>query len=63
MAEIHFRSMEASQNKSDVTIQFLVGGLVFNFAGIFHLSGSVEKLFKNFMLVQWLIFFNFWGQI
>jgi hypothetical protein len=24
MAEFHFRSMEASQNKSDVTIQFLV---------------------------------------
>jgi hypothetical protein len=29
-----FRSMEASQNKSDVTIQFLVGGLVIHFAGI-----------------------------
>jgi hypothetical protein len=28
MAEIHFRSMEASQNKSDATIQFLVGGLL-----------------------------------
>jgi hypothetical protein len=28
MAEIHFRSMEASQKKCDVTIQFLVGGLV-----------------------------------
>jgi hypothetical protein len=55
--------MEASQNKSDVTIQFLVGGLVIHFAGIFHLSGSVQKLFKNFMLVQWLkIFFNFWGK-
>jgi hypothetical protein len=63
MAEIHFRSMEASQNKSDVIIQFLVGGLVIHFAGIFHLSGFVQKLFKNFMLVQWLkIFFNFWGQ-
>jgi hypothetical protein len=104
MAEIHFRSMEASQNKSDVTnrfgdpdfvlafctcflcnsdrfevirdfrslnnggnpfpvdgsieiesdvtIQFLVGGLVIHFAGIFHLSCSVQKLFKNFMLLQ-----------
>jgi hypothetical protein len=53
MAEIHFRSMEASQKKCDVTIQFLVGGLVIHFAGIFHLSFSVETLFKNFMLVQW----------
>jgi hypothetical protein len=53
MAEFHFRSMEAPQNKSDVTIQFLVGGLVFHLAGIFHLSFSVQKLFKNFMLVQW----------
>jgi hypothetical protein len=46
--------MQAPQNKSDVTIQFLVGGLVIHFAGIFHLSFSVQKLFKNFMLVQWL---------
>jgi hypothetical protein len=62
--KFHFRSMEASQNKTDVTIQFLVGGLVIHFAGIFHLSCSVQKLFKNFMFVQWLKnFFNFWGQI
>jgi hypothetical protein len=54
--------MDAPQNKSDVTIQFLVGGLVIHFAGIFHLSCSVQKLFKNFMLVQWLkFFFQFWG--
>jgi predicted Na+-dependent transporter len=54
--------MEAPQNKSDVTIQFLVAGLVIHFAGIFHLSFSVQKLFKNFMLVQWLkIFFQFLG--
>jgi hypothetical protein len=53
--------MEASQNKSDVTIQFLVGGLVIHFAGIFHLSCSVQKLFKNFMLLQWLKFFQFLG--
>jgi hypothetical protein len=63
MEEIQFGSMEASHNKSEVTIQFLVGGLVIHFAGIFHLSCSVQKLFKNFLLVQWLIFFNFWGQI
>jgi hypothetical protein len=64
MAEIHFRSMEASQNKSDVAIQFLVGGLVVCFAGISHLSCSVQKLFKNFMLLQWLKkFLNSWGQI
>jgi hypothetical protein len=49
---IPFWSMEASQNKSDATIQFLVGGLVIHFAGIFHLSCSVQKLFKNFMLLQ-----------
>jgi hypothetical protein len=56
--------MEASQKKCDVTIQFLLGGLVVSFAGIFHLSFSVQKLFKIFMLLQWLkIFFNFWGQI
>jgi hypothetical protein len=43
IAEIHFRWMEASQNKSDVTIHFLFGGLVIHFAGIFHLSFSVQK--------------------
>jgi hypothetical protein len=53
--------MEASQNKSDGTIQFLVGGLVIHFAGIFHLSCSVQKLFKNFMFVQWLKFFSIFG--
>jgi hypothetical protein len=62
MAEFHFRSMEAPQNKSDVTIKFLIGGLVIHYAGIFHLSCSVQKLFKSFMLVQWLnIFFNLGG--
>jgi hypothetical protein len=50
--------------KCDVTIQFLVGGLVIDFDRICHLSFSVQKLFKNFILVQWLKnFFNFWGQI
>jgi hypothetical protein len=63
MAEFKFQSMEASQKKSDVTIQFLVGGLVIHFAGIWHLSAPVQKLFKNFMFVQRLNFFNFWGQI
>jgi hypothetical protein len=42
-------------------IQFLVGGIVIHFAGIFHLSFSVQKLFKNFMLVQWLNFFLIFG--
>jgi hypothetical protein len=56
--------MEASQNKNDGTIQFLVGSLVIYFAGIFHLSSSVQKLFKNFMFVQWLKKnFTFWGRI
>jgi hypothetical protein len=55
--------MEASQNKSDAIIQILVGGLVIHFAEIFHLSCSVQKLFKNFMLLQWLRnFSNFGGK-
>jgi hypothetical protein len=53
--------MEASQNKSDVTVQFLVGGLVILFAEISHLACTVQKLFKNFMLVQWLKFFSIFG--
>jgi hypothetical protein len=49
--------MEASQKKKcDVTIQFLAGGLVIHFAGTFHLSFSVQKLFKNFMLVLKIFF-------
>jgi hypothetical protein len=53
--------MEASEKNCDLTIQFLVGGLVFHFAGIFHLSFSVQKLFMNFMLVHWLKLFSFFG--
>jgi hypothetical protein len=49
--------MEAPQNESDGTIQFLVGDSVIHFAGICHSSDSVQKLFKNFMCVQWLKFF------
>jgi hypothetical protein len=50
-------------SKVDVTIQFLVGGLVIHFAGIFHVSCSVQKLFKNFMRLQQLRnFFNFGGK-
>jgi hypothetical protein len=57
MAEFHFRSMEASQKKTDFTIQFLVGGLVIHFVAILCLPCSVQKLFKNFMFVQWLKIF------
>jgi hypothetical protein len=57
MAEFHFWSMEASNIESDVTIEFLAGGSVIHFAGIFHLSCSVQKLFRSFMFMQWLIFF------
>jgi hypothetical protein len=53
--------MEGSQNKSDVTIQFLVGGFVIHFVGISHLSASVQKLFKNFMFMQWLKNFSTFG--
>jgi hypothetical protein len=62
-AEFHCQFMEASNIESDVIIQFPVGGLVIHFAIIFHLSFSVQKLFKNFMLLQWLKKFQFWGQI
>jgi hypothetical protein len=57
MAEFPFRSMEASHNKTDVTIQFLVRGLVIHIAGMFHLSSSVQKLFNNFMFVHLLKLF------
>jgi hypothetical protein len=64
MAEIRFRSMEASQNKTDVTIHFLVGGLIIHFAGIFHLSGSVQKVIQEFHACAMVkIFFTVWGQI
>jgi hypothetical protein len=63
MAEIHFQPMEASNIESDVSIQFLVGGLVIHFAGIFHLSCSVKKLFKNLMLMQQLRVFSIFGGI
>jgi hypothetical protein len=53
--------MEASQNKTAVTIQFLVGGSVFHFAGIFQLSCSAQKLFKNFLFVQRLKVFAIFG--
>jgi hypothetical protein len=55
--------MEASNIESDVTIQFLVDGLDIHFAGIFHLSCSVQKLFKNFMLLQQLRNFSIFGAI
>jgi hypothetical protein len=61
MAEINFRSMEAANVESDVIIQFLVGGLVNYFAGISHLSCSVQKLFKNFMLLKQLRIFSILG--
>jgi hypothetical protein len=50
---IPFPVDESIAEKCDVTIYLLVGGLVLHFAGIFHLSFSVQKLFNNFMLVQW----------
>jgi hypothetical protein len=53
--------MEAPQKKYIGTIHLLVAGLVIHFAGIFHLSFSVQKLFKNFMLVQWLKNFSIFG--
>jgi hypothetical protein len=56
--------MEASQKKCDVTIQFLVGGLVIHFAGIFHLFCLRSKVIQEFHACAMVkIFFNFWGQI
>jgi hypothetical protein len=63
MAETHFLSMEAPQNKSDVTIQFLVGGLVITspeFPSVLFRSKVIQK-FHAFAAVK--NFFNFWGQI
>jgi hypothetical protein len=62
MAEIHFRSMEASENKSDVTIKFLVGGLVIslcrNFPSILFRSKVIQE-FDVCSVVKKL--FQFWG--
>jgi hypothetical protein len=64
MAEIHFWYMEASQNKSDATIQLLIGSLVVLFAGISYVSCSVQKLLKNFSLATVKnFFFNFWADM
>jgi hypothetical protein len=55
--------MEASQIESDVTIQFLVGGLVIHFAGIFHLSCFRSKVIQEFHAFAMVKkFFNFWGK-
>jgi hypothetical protein len=45
MAEFNFRLMEASHIKSNVIVQFLIGGLMSHFAGIFHLPCSIQKLY------------------
>jgi hypothetical protein len=46
--------MEASSIESDIDFKFLVGSLVIHFAGIFRLSFSIQKLIKNFMILQQL---------
>jgi hypothetical protein len=56
--------MEAPQNKSDVTIQFLVGSSVIHSAGIFHLSmfrSKVLEVCHACTIVEF--FFNFWGNV
>jgi hypothetical protein len=63
MAELHFWSMEASQNKSDAAIRFLVGGLVSlcrNFPSTLFRSKVIQE-FHAFAMVK--KFFQFWGQI
>jgi hypothetical protein len=46
--------MEASQNKSDVTIQFLAGGLFIHFAGIFVLN-QLHGQSDTFLEASWTI--------
>jgi hypothetical protein len=56
--------MEASDIESDVTIQFLVGGLVISLCRNFPcilLRSKVIQEFHAFAAVK--KFFNFWGQI
>jgi hypothetical protein len=61
MAEFHFRWMEASQNKSDITIQFLVGGLAIHFAAIFHRILFRSKVIQEFHVCAMVNFFQFLG--
>jgi hypothetical protein len=61
MAECHIRFMEAWDMKSDVTSQFLVGDLVIRVAGIFHVYCAVQKLLKNFRILQQLRNFFIFG--
>jgi hypothetical protein len=53
--------MEASDIESDVTIQFLVGGLVIHFAGIFHLSCFRSKVIQEFHACAVVKFFSIFG--
>jgi hypothetical protein len=53
--------MEASQNKSYVTIQFLVGGLVTHFAGIFDLSAFRSKVIQEFHVCAMVKKFSIFG--
>jgi hypothetical protein len=46
--------MKPSDIGSVVINQFFVGGLIFHFAGIFQVSCSARKFFKNLMLLQQL---------
>jgi hypothetical protein len=63
-ADFHFLPMEASDIEGDVIIQFLVGGLVIHYTGLFHVFSCGQKLVKNFMLLQQLrSLFNFWELI
>jgi hypothetical protein len=54
--------METPQNKSDITIQFLVGGLVIHFAGIFHYFILLRsKVIQEFHACAMVKFFSMFG--
>jgi hypothetical protein len=53
--------MEASQNKSDVTIQFLVGGLVISLCRNFPSIWFRSKVIQEFHACAMVNFFKFLG--
>jgi hypothetical protein len=61
MAEFHFWSMEASQKKCVVTIQFLVGGLVIHFARNFPFIFLRSKVIQEFHACAMVKFFSIFG--
>jgi hypothetical protein len=61
MAEFHFRSMEASQKNSDVTIKFLVGDLVSTLPELSIYLSTVKSYSRISCLCNGENFFSIWG--